>query len=415
MSIISLENQLYVDLKIDDKDIPTGLPNFLSELSVIENVAGVPVLSMVINDGEGVISESLPFTEGNKISIIAATSMKELSENRSLDFRLFNWKAVQYQNGFRYKISAIFDNNNYVNEVISKAYTGSSNYVLSEIAKVCKLDFVGQDSCLDSQTWLNFSDTLATFSRKVVQHSFVQNGCMAMAISSVGDLIYKDIIKAINGEPDCSFDSSVPDYENNIFLLQEYSPSSSAGFMNSWLNYGYTAVEDFLSGESAVYDAVTLTSTSGGSAVVNQEMSSSIKATRKDYIIQDCGNTHSRYFKTYHNNLRILALFSQKMIFLVDQITNLIPLDVVHLNILNGNSGRPTIFSGKYIIGAKKTLIKGTKYAEIFEVYRNTVPNQGTTNLSKSPPPGGVRNITKPITKLPDIPVTEPDAATAIA
>jgi hypothetical protein len=63
------------------------------------------------------------------------------------------------------------------------------------------------------------------------------------------------------------------------------------------------------------------------------------------------------------------------------------------LNIINVATGKPTLFSGKYLIGAKKTLVKGTKYAEIFEVYRNTMPKRGSAPLSSEAPPGGVRNL----------------------
>jgi hypothetical protein len=401
MSIISLDGQIFAEIKIDDLDLPSGLPNFLEEMSIIENVAGVPVLTMTVNDSEGIISENIPLTDSNKISVVLATDLNELEENKYMDFRLFNWKGIQHQKGFRYSLNAIYDNHKFITEVLSKSYTGSSDYVLQQLAEHCGLDFVGSDSCIDSQTWLNFSDTLSTFARKVCQHSFIQNGCMSTTITAQGDLIYKDIIKAINGEEDSVFDSSMSD--EDTFLIQEFSPSSSAGFMNAWLNYGYISVEDFLTGENQVYDAVTLTSTSGGSAVINQDITDSIKAVRRDYIIQDCGNTHSKYWKTYHNNLRILGLFSQRVVFLVDKMTNLSPLDVVKLNIINPNTGKPTTYSGKYIIGAKKTMIKGTKYAEIFEVYRNTVPNAGNSRLSSAEPSGGVKQI-NPAGNLPPEP-----------
>jgi hypothetical protein len=382
MTEISLEGQVFIDLKIDDQDIPSGLPNFLQELAIIENVAGVPVMTMTINDSQGFISENIPLTDGNKFSIVIARTLSDLKERASLDFRLFNWNAVQFQQGFTYKVNAIFDNNKFVTEVISKAYLGSTDYVLSEVAKSCDLTYESTATCADTQQWLNFSDTLSTFVRKVVQHSFLQGGCMASAISADGTLIYKDLLGSINGEPDQTFDSAIPDEKKDILLLQEFSPSSSAGFMNAWLNYGYISVEDFLTGKSAVYDSVTLTTTSGGSAAINSDVSSEVGSVRKDYIVQDCGNTHERYWKAFHNNIRILSLFSQKMIFIVDQVTELDLLDVVYLNIRGAADNKPTTFSGKYIIGAKKTMVKGTKYAEIFEVYRNTLPKKGTAKLA---------------------------------
>jgi hypothetical protein len=415
MSIISLDSQLYADIKIDGKNIPANIPNFVSELTIIENVAGIPVMSAVLNDEHAILCDEFPLTDSNRFTISVGTSMQDLKENCSFDFRLFNWAANQFQNGFKYKINAMYDNPKYTTAITAKAYKGNSTYVLSQIANHCGLDFIGTQNCLDNQTWLNLNDNLAIFAKKVVQHSYYQNGCMCLALSANGNLIYKDIIGALNGEAVAEFnshdDSPTSGFET-VYLLREYAPSSSAGFMNAWLNYGYTIIEDFLNGSTESYSSTTLTSSCGGSAVINKDVCSSIKTSRKEYTIQDAGNTHPYYWKAYHHNLRILSLFSQRFVFLVDRVTNVEPLDVISLRILNVTTGNPTAFSGKYIVGAKKTIIKGTKYAEIFEVYRNTYPKQGSLNLSNDAPPEGVRNLDRNKNSLEDVPVlttTAPD------
>lgn len=391
MSVCGLSDQLYLDLKIDDKDIPTSMVNFLEEVYVLEDVAGLPLLYLEVNDTVGLFSDIIPLTDSNKFSVTIGKNLQDIKENKSLDFRLFNWKATQYQTGFKYQISCIFDNYKFVKGIKQKAYKGSSTSVIKEVATDCGLDYVGNAECADAQTWLNFSDPLATFANKVTQHSNSQSGCMALAVCANNDIVYKDIIKSINGDPDVIFstvqlDSEAGD-ENESYLIREFSPSSSAGFLNAWINYGYVVIEDLLNGNTRKYSSCTLTS-DGGSAVINQDVAGTV-VVRRDYVPQDCGNTHSNYWKSYHNNIRIIGLFSQKISFLVDSVTNLSLLDVVQMDIYNSATNIPSSYSGKYIIGTKKSLIKGTKYAEIFEVYRSTVPETGEVKLaSESPPPG---------------------------
>jgi hypothetical protein len=387
MSAITLENELYADIKLDNKDIPGSAPNFLEELSIIENVAAVPVMSMIVNDTADLFSTTSPLTDGNKFSITIGTSMTEVSENKSLDFRLFNWQGTQYQNGFKYELNAILDNHKFITDIKNAAYIGTSSSVLEQIAANCGMDYENSEICSDSQTWLNFCETQSIFTRKIVQHSYIPNGCMASAVTATNSLIYKDIVKAINGEAIAEFNnmSAIPnsDFES-VHLMREYRPSSSAGFMNAWLNYGYVVVEDTLEGLNKTYTSTVLTSTSGGSAAVNTDVSSDQTASRKDYVVQDCGNTHKDYWRGYHNNIRILSLFSQKLVCMVDRVTNLSPLDVIQVKLLNAETGKSTGYTGKYIIGAKKTVIKGTRYAEFFELYRNTVPQEGSASLANT-------------------------------
>ena len=203
---------------------------------------------------------------------------------------------------------------------------------------------------------------------------------MGLVLTASNELIYRDMLASLSGEPKKIFSTIDENSDIKAINIREFSPSSSSGFMNSWVNYGYTSIEDTLVGETIAHSGISL-KTDAGLPVINADVSSSMQSTRKDYVPQDCGNCHPKYWSSYNNNIRMLGLFSQKVVFLVDTQTDLRPLDCIQLNLYNGATGKSLSYSGKYIIGAKKRVIKGTKYAELFEVYRPTVPKQGTTNL----------------------------------
>lgn len=407
MSTISLDNQLFMEIKIDDKDIPTSLVNFLKQAYVIENVGfQAPALVLELNDSIGVFSNTIPITDGNKITITLGDSPSSLKENYSMDFRVFSWSAKQYQEGLTYTIHCIFDNYAYIKNVKQMALKGPSQDVIKTIAEDCNIDFICTDQCSDTQTWLNFSDTLAMFASNIAKHSLSPKGCMVLALTAVNDLLYVDIVKALASDAEAVFTSGELTNEAS-FLIREFSISSDAGFYNSWLNYGYIGVEDLLTGVSKEYRGLEYT-TFDGLLPINSDVSESIQSVRKDYYPQDCGNTHSKYWLAKNNNIRILGLFSQKIVILVDKATNISLLAVVEVKLFNTATHEPLKYSGKYIVGAKKTLIKGTKYAEIFELYRPTVPLKGTASLASTGQAPGTYNATS----TPEIP---PDITTIVS
>jgi hypothetical protein len=410
MSVIALDGQLFLDLKVDDQDLPVAGVDFLDQITMLQDVSsGIPTLTLTVNDSEGIFSDLHPLSDANKFSITIGKDKDELSSNRPYEFRLFSWKAIQYSRGLKYVIHAVLDNYKFIKKIKTKAYKGTSYKVIKEIVEDCGLDFVGDssgDPCSDEQTWINVCDPVAIFIKKITQHSYSENGVMLACASFNGDFIYKNINNAFSEstQPYASFDSDLDskktdntttspattsnpssiggtDFSSSPdkYTMREYTTSSSSGFLNSWVNYGYKMIEDLMSGSNEEYSGVSIPS-ADGAASINTEISDQIEIARRDYAPIDCGNTYPKYWKAYHRNLRMLGLFSQKSTFLVDTVTNLQPLDPIDLKFYNLSTGKPNGYSGRYIVGAHKIVIKGTKYAELFEVYKMTVPKTSSSS-----------------------------------
>lgn len=387
MSLIALQDQLYLDLKIDSKDFP-AMTNFMDEVAIVENVGSlVPTFSMVVNDSEDVFMDSLSLTDGNKFSMILGKDISEVSgddANKSKNFRLFSYKARRYQTGYKYHISGIYDAPKFTVESKQQCLTGSTNTVLGILAKEAGLDYEGT-ATVDSQEWYNVSDTGSVFARKIAQHSFTPNGLMLLCLSSNNILYYKNVIDILNQAPKHSF-SSVEEskqstsFDGKTFVLADWEIGSTAGFMNHWLNYGYVLNEHLLDGSDKKHDSISL-ATSGNFVAINADVSENIEQARADYALIDCGNTHPNYWLGFHANLRRIGMFTQRIIVIVNQVTNLNILETADVSIYNSLTGKPSPICGTYLVTAKKTIIKGTRYSEIFELLKPSVTNAGGTNL----------------------------------
>jgi hypothetical protein len=384
MSILALKDQLYVDLMIDETDFPT-MTNFMDEICIIENIGSlVPTFSMIVNDSEDVFMDALSLTDGNLFSVVLGRDISEVSgdnANQSKNFRLFSHKAKRYQTGYKYAISGIFDAPKFTVETRQMEFEGTTDSVLKKLAEMAGIDYTGTTT-QDNQVWLNVSDPCSVFARKLAQHSYLPEGLMLLCLASDNTLIYKNVLDLLNQTPTNFFSSTETDTSraNGAHVLSDWELGSTAGFMNHWLNYGYLLVEPTLEGVNSTYNGITL-STAGNFVAINSDVSSAVEQARTDYTPIDCGNTHPRYWQAFHANLRRMGMFTQKLICIVNDVTNINPMETIDVTIYNAATGRPSPVSGVYLVTAKKTLIKSTRYAEIFELTRPSVPNAGKSKL----------------------------------
>jgi len=426
--MIPVRDQIFLDIKINDKDFDKAMQNFLEHIEILEDTAsGIPTLSLIINDMQDILSTDQPFSDGDKITIRIGKDIQEISENYPFDFRLFSWQAKRTQAGMTYTITAVLDRYSYIKNISTFYQEGNSLDVLSAIAGKCNLDFVTNANSSDKQVWLNIADTRSVFAKKIVSHSYIPSGALALAVTANGNMVCKDIVKTLKESPKTIFtsipeDSNTPSetYSGNAKLstpssnansdtptkvVREYNPSSSSGFLNSWVNYGFSLHEDLLTGDHFKHKDLSVDPGSGTIAI-NNEIKSQVDTGKVTYAPQDCGNTHEKYWYAYYQNLRIMALFSQRVTILIDEVSNLDLLDLVELRLYN-NSGILNAFSGKYVVASKKTIIRGTKYAEILEVYRMSVnktsktPTLAEIPASKNVSASGDNTKTIPLEDMP--------------
>jgi hypothetical protein len=211
---------------------------------------------------------------------------------------------------------------------------------------------------------------LSTFARKVAKHSFLSDGLMQLCCYADNTLVFVDVLAALNKKSEYRFVSSeVADSPEQTWMMNDWIPSSSAGFFNSWLNYGYSFVECKLDGIASEHSSIQL-NTGYANSSVSDSVTGMIDVARRDYAPIDCGNTHEHYWEAYHANMRRAALFNQCLKTIIPTVTNLNPLECLLAECYNSNSGKLNNHSGKYLVSAKKTIVRGTKYAELFELLR---------------------------------------------
>jgi hypothetical protein len=352
----------------------------LSEIQIVETIGQtIPTMSMVVNDVQDFFSDNYTLTDGNKIELVIGQSESEVSDsdgNVSKKFRVFSYKGKQYQTGFRYVISGIYDCPKFTTNVSTVGIRGTSEEVLAKIAQESGFEFVS-DQTQDTQAWINISDTYLAFARKITQYSYIPNGLMLLTVNSDNTMFYRDVFKLLAQSPEYTI--ATVDGTSAAYTAAEWEVGSSAGLLNYWVNYGYNLVEPKLDGTFGNFKDINIRT--DAFLPVNQEVCDSMDFTRRDYSPIDCGNTHKNYWTAYHQNIRRMALFSQRVLLLTTDVTNMNPGETINFTQYNSVTSRNTGYSGVYLITAKKTIIRGTKYSEIFELMRPSVRSQGKTRL----------------------------------
>jgi hypothetical protein len=345
-------------------------------------------MNIILNDTDDTFSDNIVLTDGNLFDLTIGMSQLEVSgeeQNMNKLFRSFSYHGKRNQSGYKYYITGAYNIPKFSHNVSSAYYEGTTATVMKRIAQECEIDTEIDgvstiDPTEDSQIWFNINETPMSFSRKLALHSYMNDGLMLHCVTSDNTLWYKDVIKLFSKDVSAVFTATSRPPEPNVYPVYEWDISSDSGVLNAWVNYGYNLTEPKLDKPIVEHNTITLTS-DGGFAAINKDVQDAIGFTRKDYAPIDCGNTHDNYWLAYHANIRRMALFSQSVTLLVNSVTNISPLEVVMFEVVNSKTGKTPSLSGKYLVTSKKTIIRGTRYAEIFELVRPTYPIEGFAKL----------------------------------
>lgn len=380
---LHITNQIYLTLAIQNQDFG-GVSNLISTISINESVMFVaPIMQFTFDDTSSELVRSLALTEGTKLKLMLGKVPENSTERK---FRLFGFNQHPTRLGPQIVANFIFDCPQYITGSYIESFEDVSSAMMQKIASSCSLKS-SVDDTNDSMVWLNFGQTRATFVEDCAMYGYVDDSsCMFRAVTSEGVLLYYNMAKRLNeNEPVAYFDLNVRDdtaaTDAPAFIVRDLRDISSAGAMNSWINYGWNYIQHSMTGKEVVhskYDAQT----KGKYLPINKEVKDLIHASKVEYCPKlDCGNTHPKYIKAYYNNMRGKALMSEKIQVLIESVSNVQLLDVVEYRHIetDGNAGKA---SGKYIVTSKVTYIKGgVAYYEKFELCRASLKEAGNTPL----------------------------------
>jgi hypothetical protein len=221
----------------------------------------------------------------------------------------------------------------YITEAVSESFKGSSDDVLRAVAAKCGLSYSGPKefngrSMVDNQVWLHAVNSRATFLLDVVRHSWMDdNSCMALGVTSDGELRFRNLTDVINIDRDkikyvFTHNALISEKDDKLKLYQvrEAKERSIAGVTNKYVNYGSVRAEHKLDGSIDKHESVDV-KTKGGFLAINSKLKAALSKVRADIAPIDCGNTHSHYQQAEHQNVKLLALFSERLSVLVFDVT----------------------------------------------------------------------------------------------
>ncbi len=388
IATLNIENQVYVELHIADTPM-LSTPNLIDEIFIRDGFGiGVPTLELFLYDQRGTLVDELALMEGKKLSIVIGKYGGDITRR---DFRVFGFNSVASHIGPRLRIVCLIDVPKFSAQVLSKAYSGTSANVLQTMASECGLIYSGPHSgTSDNMKWLRVAQTLNSFTEDVATHGYMsEQSCMYRLLLSDYTLLYKDLFYQLNDTTEtATFLFNTPsetlDVTGQKLLVRELRASSKGGVFSHWFNYGQYQFEHNLSGNQVLTDGITPPISTG--IPVNLEVKADIKTSRYDYVGFDSGggdtpgsNYHQYYNKAKYQNLRFYGLFNESINVLVEEYTDTRVFDSIFLHYTDlkdltfVSNNR---FTGKYLVGNKIIAIKnGSKYYEIFDLYRPSVGN----------------------------------------
>ena len=384
MSKFQVNATTFIDIKFGGQDIP-GQPDLFDEVCIIENATQlVPTMTFKINDAHNDLIRSLHISDGMKVDVRISETDKDQQE--LANFRVFGGDTVRnFSEGHYNEFNCILDVPKYIGKAARTGIKGSTSEAMNKIASDCGLRFKG-DSTNDEQVWLSAGMTYSQWARHLSHHGYISDeSCMYFAVNEDKELIYKDIINLLaSGNVKKTLTSSLQAEKGEIVISGNRAKTTS-GLLNNWVNYGYIARKDGVSGKEEIFEKVTVKKRETALAQ-NTEVRSQVEIARIDMLPFNCGNTYDKYEQAQYQNFRLRSTFTESLSILVYEFTGIKLLDVVNVKIGHGvgpQDRTETVKSGNYLVIAKTKIVRGgTNYGERLELIRNSTRHTGSNPLA---------------------------------
>lgn len=381
----ALHENFNASFTIDGWSLPTGQPNVIVSMEVIENVAfAVPMLKLDIMDNINVLQDELRTSSDNLIEVVLSRSTDD--RTNPIKFRLFTPRQSPAAEGYHHVLYAMYDCVPYTRGTQVKSWKDTSSNVLKSVLGDCGLtvpnDFSSTD---DKQVWVNPGLTRQIYARQLVSSGFKSaEAIMRLGVTCDGEARYVDVAEKLKSP------TRTIAYGDDVAFKADYTShqlrmGSSGGFLDSWVGHGYNMFDPRLDGKMMKSDGIALSV--DGLAPLNMDTYGSVGAVRQDYLPFECGNTHKKYWQANHSNLRKSALLNQNVKLIIEGFTDIQLLDCVKLiySSMDFNMDRADSIEqahgGNYIVSAKKRVVRGNKYAEIFLLHKVGVATEGKATL----------------------------------
>ena len=209
--MLNIQDKLYVSIKIDGQEIQYG--GLVNLIGTEGNGALIPALKLVISDPSGIFSSSNALSDGNTIELVVSKSITD-NQIRARKYRVFSPGKTNDPYSAPNTIIAVLDSPEFVNKAVSEAYSGSSEDTIRKVAAACKLTMTGPSDIdgrktNDAQVWGNTCTNRVKFLKEIVEHGYIdQHSGMSVAVTSFGEIRYRDLVSLINTKSDRDWETS---------------------------------------------------------------------------------------------------------------------------------------------------------------------------------------------------------------
>lgn len=393
--MLRINDQVFVDLRIDDKELPSG-PNVISNIIICEgNLMKTPQIKMVLGDSASVLAREQALTDGNPIRVLIARSEKD-ADSQPLKFRVFGGNSTP-KNGQVVTIVGTIDAPEYVHAIASTSFEGNSEAAVANLCKLCNVPFDGPTKFNgrtpnDSQIWLSVGAKYSSAIQDIVAKSWVdESSVMSCCMDLSGTVIMRNLFDVANTPLDdvkvVFVHGTVPadsDAGKRVIRCADARDRSLSGFTNSFANYGSAMHVAGINGVDVNEDKMNVNTRSKGLAI-NKDIYDKVSqhGARVEHAPLDCGNTNERYHRASFQNTKGLALFSQRLSVLVYEPVPVKLYEPVAYRQANLDVAAPIKQSDVYVvIGRTKEIRGGRFYAERLELAKPGVTMTGSSNIA---------------------------------
>jgi len=391
---LNIDGLAFCTLDIENASVPPSM-NMIETILIMDGFGmGLPVMRMRLYDEDDKLSRDLNLKNGTLVTIRLGKSAQEAP---SYKYRVFGWSRTRSSTGKILSIVLIFDAPKFGAGAYSEYFEGATSLVMQQMAELSGLKYDGPAKTTDdNQNWLNLNTTRLAFSEDVAMRGYANDqSCMARLVSMDGTLIYKDLMALLNETPKFSLAHNTDGAGGNgkVINVRAAKDKSVAGLFTHYVNYGHKSFGHSFEDEFTAIETLDVKAQGAGLPVNPdvlaqlQERGSRVSYTGLDYGTgpEEGFNVHEHYERAYYQNVRLLSLFSERLVAITDSATELRSFSAIEFNQGAGAKGSsaptPADVTGKYIVGGKCVVIKnGTKYSEVFYLYRPFIGEAGNTN-----------------------------------
>jgi hypothetical protein len=359
-------------------DVPLG-PDSLKEISIIQNVNNLtPIVQATIVDTAALHAMKNAFADGAPITIGLGPGNGNVN---STQFIRFNAPKIDNAQGADIiSFTAQHPAGVMMRNLQSKSFSKMpSSNALQQLAGQLGIPFQG-DSTSDAMTWLPNNRPIGQWMRHVANHAYASSqSAMHLAMGGRGDgnwtLLFKDVIKAVQGSPMAQFVTRGYDTAGQIGVDGPTIWRSHSGSLNSLLGYSGITQQVNIQGAVQQFQQVAA-GLSTGSFNIASAIQSIITQSPRQFIPRDRGNTHANFAQAVHQNDRLKATFSSFLSILTTDFTNVQVLDPVNVTLYQNDQLNMTQ-NGKYIVHSRTQHGTGQNYFELI-VLASQGANGGT-------------------------------------